>query len=80
MSIISEIIKLHNKLSQKSVFEVDDGITSCDEIIELCRKATAEGCVLLKMTVRYRLATSNSHFLEDVRSILFTSDTEVAAM
>ena len=48
MSIISEIIKLHNKLSQKSIFEVDDGITSCDEIIGLCRKATAEGCVLLK--------------------------------
>ncbi len=48
MSLISAIIKLHNKLSQKSVFEVDDGITSCDEIRELCRKVTAEGCVLLK--------------------------------
>lgn len=35
-------------MSQKSVFEVDDGITSCDEIRELCRKVTAEGCVLLK--------------------------------
>ena len=78
MSIISEIIKLHNKLSQKSIFEVDDGITSCDEIIGLCRKATVVCC--LKTTVRYRLATSNSHFSEDVRSILFTSDTEVAAM
>lgn len=48
MSLISAIIKLHNKLSQKSVFEVDDGITSCDEIRELCRKVTVEGCVLLK--------------------------------
>jgi len=48
LSLISAIIKLHNKLSQKSVFEVDDGITSCDEIRELCRKVTAEGCVLLK--------------------------------
>lgn len=48
MSLISAIIKLHDKLSQKSVFEVDDGITSCDEIRELCRKVTAEGCVLLK--------------------------------
>lgn len=48
MSLISAIIKLHNKLSQKSVFKVDDGITSCDEIRELCRKVTAEGCVLLK--------------------------------
>ena len=48
MSLISAIIKLHNKLSQKSVFEMDDGITSCDEIRELCRKVTAEGCVLLK--------------------------------
>lgn len=48
MSLISAIIKLHNKLSQKSVFEVDDGITSCDEIREFCRKVTAEGCVLLK--------------------------------
>lgn len=48
MSLISAIIKLHNKLSQKSVFEVDDGITSCDEIRELCRKVTAEGCVLFK--------------------------------
>lgn len=47
MSLISAIIKLHNKLSQKSIFEVDDGITSCDEIRELCRKVTAEGCVLL---------------------------------
>lgn len=27
---------------------MDDGITSCDEIKELCRKVTAEGCVLLK--------------------------------
>ena len=27
---------------------MDDGITSCDEIRELCRKVTAEGCVLLK--------------------------------
>ena len=48
MSLISAIIKLHNKLSQKSVFEMDDGITSCDEIRKLCRKVTAEGCVLLK--------------------------------
>jgi len=48
LSLISAIIKLHDKLSQKSVFEVDDGITSCDEIRELCRKVTAEGCVLLK--------------------------------
>lgn len=48
MSLISAILKLHNKLSQKSVLEVDDGITSCDEIKELCRKVTAEGCVLLK--------------------------------
>lgn len=79
MSLISAIIKLHNKLSQKSVFEVDDGITSCDEIRELCRKATAEGCVLLKMTVRYRSAIGNLHFSADVRSILFMSGTEAAA-
>ena len=42
------IVKIINKISQGSVSEINDGITSCDEIIALCREATAEGCVLLK--------------------------------
>ncbi len=47
-AITKAIVRLINKYSQHSVAEINDGITSCDEIKELCRKATAEGCVLLK--------------------------------
>lgn len=46
--ITKAITRLINKLSQTSVSEINDGIISCEEIKELCRKATAEGCVLLK--------------------------------
>ncbi len=46
--ITKAIVRLINKLSQSSVAEINDGITSCNEIKALCRKATAEGCVLLK--------------------------------
>ena len=42
------IVKIINKISQGSVSEINDGITSCEEIKALCREATAEGCVLLK--------------------------------
>ena len=42
------VVKLINTFSQGSVKEVNDGITSCEEIKALCRAATAEGCVLLK--------------------------------
>lgn len=48
MSLISSIVKLYNRLSQNSIGEVEDGITSCDRIKVLCRQAVAEGCVLLK--------------------------------
>lgn len=48
MSLISSIVKLYNRLSQNSIGEVEDGITSCDRIKALCRQAVAEGCVLLK--------------------------------
>ena len=41
------IVKM-NRISQGSVREINDGITFCDEIMALCREATAEGCVLLK--------------------------------
>lgn len=46
--ITKAIVRLINKLSQTSVSEINDGLTSCDEIKGLCRKATSEGCVLLK--------------------------------
>ncbi len=46
--ITKAIVRLINKFSQSSVSEINDGITSCEEIKALCRKATAEGCVLLK--------------------------------
>ncbi len=42
------IVKIVNRISQGSVKEINDGITSCEEIKSLCRKAMAEGCVLLK--------------------------------
>ena len=42
------IVKIINKISQGSVSEINDGITSCEEIKALCREATAEECVLLK--------------------------------
>lgn len=42
------IVKIINKISQGTVSEINDGITSCEEIKALCRAATAEGCVLLK--------------------------------
>lgn len=40
--------KIVNAVSQGSVKEINDGITSCEEIKKLCREAVAEGCVLLK--------------------------------
>ncbi len=46
--ITKAIVRLINKFSQSSVSEINDGITSCEEIKALCRKTTAEGCVLLK--------------------------------
>ncbi len=46
--ITKAMVRLINKLSQGSVAEINDGITSCDEIKSLCRKSSAEGCVLLK--------------------------------
>lgn len=42
------VVKLVNSFSQNSVKEINDGISSGDEIKELCRQASAEGCVLLK--------------------------------
>ncbi len=47
-AITKAIVRLINKYSQHSVAEINDGITSCDEIKALCRKAITEGCVLLK--------------------------------
>lgn len=42
------VVKIINSFSQGSVKEINDGITSCEEIKTLCRAASAEGCVLLK--------------------------------
>ena len=42
------IASIVNRLSQGSVKEVEDGITSSAEMASLCRNAVAEGCVLLK--------------------------------
>lgn len=42
------VVKIINSFLQGSVKELNDGITSCEEIKALCRAATGEGCVLLK--------------------------------
>lgn len=42
------LLKRHDELAQYSVPEVDDGLTSAEETIALCRELAAEGCVLVK--------------------------------
>lgn len=44
--IKNKLIKLWFELAQMSVEEIDDGLTSSDEAIALCRKLAAEGCVV----------------------------------
>lgn len=47
--IKNKLIKLWFELAQMSVEEIDDGLTSADEAIALCRKLAAEGCVEWKI-------------------------------
>ena len=42
------VIKHFFELAQISVDEIDDGLTSSDETIALCRQLAAEGCVLVE--------------------------------